>query len=295
MSGLSKYSIRDLEQISGIKAHTLRIWEKRYGLLRPHRTDTNIRFYSNEELKHLLNVSLLNRNGIKVSKIAGMSQVQIREQVAALSLIRTNDEDLVEGFIAALLDLDEIRFLKTFASALLRLGFEQTILQVVFPFFRRIGIMWQTGTINPAQEHFVSNIIRQKLYVAIDGLRVTPPADAPKALLFLPEQELHELSLLFYHYALRSRGVNTVYLGQAVPTESLPRIIASTQPDFLVTVATNELSAHDFKSFIRQIAQFSGHASLLLSGNLALQQSKSLPENVYLFKDLETLLALMSL
>jgi len=295
MSDLSKYSIKDLEQISGIKAHTLRIWEKRYGLLRPDRTDTNIRYYSHADLKHLLNISLLNKNGMKISRIARLSQCQIHEQVTTLTLIRTKDEDLIDNLVNAMIDLDQTLFLNTFSNALLRLGFEQTMLQIIFPFFKRVGIMWQTDAVNPAQEHFVSNIVRQKLYVAIDALRVENAAQAPRALLFLPENELHELKLLFYHYALRARGVHTIYLGQSLSTECFPRIITTINPQYLITAVSNESLLQKPDAFICKVAGLAVGASLFISGNIAAGQSKQLPANVYAFKDLGELLGLLKL
>jgi len=163
------YSIKDLETLSGIKAHTLRIWEQRYQLLKPHRTNTNIRLYTNEDLRRILNVSLLNKSGTKISKIASLNDNELYEQVNKLTKESDNNADQIESLILSMIELDEERFEKIVNSCILRLGLIKTIDEILFTFLQKIGIMWQTGSINPAQEHFISNLIRQKIIVAIDG------------------------------------------------------------------------------------------------------------------------------
>ena len=167
---MANYSIRDLENFTGIKAHTLRIWEKRYNIVKPKRTCTNIRYYDDEDLKKLLNISILNRNGIKISNIVEMSDQAISEKVMSFASTKTDTDTQVESLVVAMIDLDERKFEKIFTTAVLRLGFEETVLRILYPFFERIGILWQIGTISPAQEHFISNLIRQKLIVAREGL-----------------------------------------------------------------------------------------------------------------------------
>jgi DNA-binding transcriptional MerR regulator len=284
------YSIKDLEKLSGIKAHTLRIWEKRYALFEPDRTDTNIRFYSNDDLKRILNISLLNKNGFKISAIAAMREKEIAEKVSAINMVRTESEDLIDSLIVAMIDLDEASFDKTVSACILRLGFEQTVQRVLFPFFHRIGVMWQTGGINPAQEHFVSNIVRQKLIVAIDGLPAAGDKKARVAVLFLPENELHELSLLFYAYALKARRFKIIYLGQSVPGGSLARILEITRPDFLVSVITNPFSKKELDRFFRWLSALKGAGRVLLSGKAVLDNEKTLPKGIAVFRDLDGLL-----
>lgn len=234
------YSIRDLEELSGIKAHTIRIWEKRYGLIRPGRTDTNIRYYDNEDLRKILNVSLLVKSGYRISAVCGMSEKQVSEAVVSLS---PSEEGAGDRFLLSLIDLDEGRFHRTFAELTEQLGFEQTIVRVVFPFFQRVGLMWQLGTVNPAQEHFFSNLIRNKLIVETEALPW--PEEGPEVVLLLPEHEWHELGLLFYAGCFRRRGYRPVYLGQAVPTESLDRVLASRTPALIVTGATTAFPDFD--------------------------------------------------
>lgn len=286
----ANYSIRDLEKLSGIKAHTLRIWEKRYALFEPDRTDTNIRYYSNDDLKRILNISLLNKNGYKISLIAAMKESEIAEKIAAINLVRTDNEDLIDTLIVGMIEMNEALFEKSFSSCILKMGFENTIQKVVFPFLNRIGIMWQTGSINPAQEHFVSNIVRQKLIVAIDGTKQGGDKKAPSAVLFLPENELHELSLLFYNYALRTRGFRTIYLGQTVPLPNLERVIEIVKPGYLVCVVTNAFSKKEMTKFFELTARIRGVKKILLSGKAVLDQKKKLPSTISLFSNLEELI-----
>ena len=289
----AKYSIKDLEKLSGIKAHTIRIWEKRFGVIEPDRTDTNIRLYSNDDLRKILNISLLNKNGHKISEIAELSEVELHNKVDAINLVKTGNEDLIENLIIGMIDLNEKLFNRIFSACILRMGFEQTILKVVFPFFQRIGIMWQVGSINPAQEHFVSNIIRQKMIVATESLAYSEDKYTGTALLFLPENELHEISLLFYNYALRSRGIKTIYLGQSVPADNLERIIQITEPTILLTIISNNVLGLDFKIFYNFLQSVRGKKKILISGIAAYQNKELLPPAFHLFKDHAELISLL--
>jgi DNA-binding transcriptional MerR regulator len=281
----AQYSIKDLERLSGIKAHTIRIWEKRYDLIKPDRTDTNIRFYSNDDLKRLLNISLLNKNGIKISNIALMSEKEVAEKIAAFSMVKTTEEDVIETLILALIDLSESLFDKVFTSSILKLGFENTMLNVIFPFLKRIGVMWQTGSINPAQEHFISNIIRQKIIVATDGIRQNDFKPNKTALLFLPENELHEINLLFYNYALKVRNIKTIYLGQSVPFDSLSRVVEIIKPDILLTVLSNGISKKNLIEFLNQLSLLAGKKKTFISGFPVVNFKNTLPATLLLFKD----------
>jgi DNA-binding transcriptional MerR regulator len=290
----ANYSIKDLEKLSGIKAHTLRIWEKRYALFEPDRTDTNIRYYSNDDLKRILNIGLLNKNGIKISKIAGMSESEISKKVSEINMVRTENEDLIDNLMVGMIDLNESFFEKIFSASILRIGFENTIQKVIFPFFQRIGVMWQTGGINPAQEHFVSNIVRQKLIVAIDGIKNPENFTRGTVVLFLPENELHEMSLLFYNYAFRARNYKTVYLGQTVPTKNLERVAEVVKPDFLIAVATNPFPKKEIDSFLNTLGNIPGVKKVFLSGKAILDYKKKFPSAIRVFKNLDELLGLIS-
>ena len=291
MKARTKYSIKDLEKLSGIKAHTLRIWEKRYDLLKPERTDTNIRYYTNDDLKRILNISRLNKSGTKISVLSRMKDEEINKRVAEIDTKDSASEELIDSLIVGMIELDEGNFNRIFSDKLEKHDFENTIVNVVFPFFHRIGIMWQTGGINPAQEHFMSNIVRQKLICAVDSL---PDNKNHKksAVLFLPENELHELSLLFYNYALKARNIKTIYLGQNVPIESLARVIEIVEPDYLIGVFTNPLSASEVKQYLELLLSFPGKQKLLLSGRSII--NAELKNNApFIFRDLSELLALI--
>jgi MerR family transcriptional regulator, light-induced transcriptional regulator len=279
------YSIKDLENLSGIKAHTIRIWEKRYGIVQPGRTDTNIRYYTNEDLRRLLNISMLSQHGYKISAISQMKDDEIAQKIAGLSI--GNHPDIYsESLLLSLIDLDEQLFNKTFLEILIVEGFENAIIRFIFPFFHRIGIMWQVGTITPAQEHFISNLIRNKIIVATERINRTADPALGTVLLFLPENELHEISLLFYNYILRARGYNTIYLGQSVPLQSLDRITTTYKFTFIVTNLTNPLSEEDFMHFCRLVCQAAPGTSIYFTGPIPENIEGRLPENALLKKDL---------
>lgn len=231
---MSSYSIRDLERLSQVKAHTIRIWEKRYGLLRPERSATNIRAYSDDDLRRLLNVSLLNDHGVKISHIARLSEAEMKARILALENHGGAPADQVESLIVATIELDEARFEKVVTSCVLRLGFEQCMFQVLIPFMRRVGMLWQVGALKPGQEHFISNLIRQKVIVAIDGLPPSRSANGRTVVFFLPEGELHELGLLFACYLVRRQGHRAIYLGQTVPMDDLGSVVEHCRPDVLI-------------------------------------------------------------
>jgi len=260
------YSIKDLETLSGIKAHTLRIWEQRYQLLKPHRTNTNIRLYTNEDLRRILNVSLLNKSGTKISKIASLNDNELYEQVNKLTKESDNNADQIESLILSMIELDEERFEKIVNSCILRLGLIKTIDEILFTFLQKIGIMWQTGSINPAQEHFISNLIRQKIIVAIDGQIIKRDITSKKVILFLPENELHEISLLFYTYLVRNSGHQSIYLGQSVPQKDMIKVAEIREPDYLVTVITQAFKDITTNEYLRNLSESFPKQKLLVSG-----------------------------
>lgn len=292
MSSLeSKYSIKDLEVLTGIKSHTIRIWEKRYGLLSPERSDTNIRHYSNEELRKLLNVSFLVQQGFKISHIAQMPESQIGEKVKTLNVVSSDYNSYIDTLILALIDMNETSLNKTIHTATINYGFEQTVIQIIFPFLSRIGTMWQTGSINPAQEHFISNLIRQKLIAATDSIDTAPDTRLPKIVLFLPDNEMHEFGLLFYNYALRKRAYPTVYLGQAVPIQDLVRVVEITQATVLVGLLTYAINGQDTMQGLQQFAkQFNGQ--IYLGGN-AIEKVLPKQKKIGVFQNLQDLLELL--
>ena len=275
---MSTYSIKDLEQLSGIKAHTLRIWEQRYSLLQPKRTDTNIRFYDDDDLKLILNVALLNENGVKISKIASMAPNELREEVMRLTERSLTHDDQIHALTICMIEMDEERFDKILSTNILKLGFEQTMLNIIYPFMSKIGLLWQTGAINPAHEHFISNLVRQKLIVAIDG-QITQ-GGGKKFLLFLPEGELHEISLLFASYLIKSKGHKVIYLGQSTPNDDLLSVFKLHQPDYLLTVITTSPSSEYVQDYVTALSERFTSAQILVTGYQVIGQDLTFPENV---------------
>jgi MerR family transcriptional regulator, light-induced transcriptional regulator len=284
---LLKYSIKDLEQISGIKAHTLRIWEQRYNILKPCRSETNIRSYSNSDLRMLLNISLLNNNGVKISKIAEMEPQEIYAAVQQLSLVEFESNFQIDNLVIAMVDMDEDRFEKAISNNILKIGFDKTINEVIYPFLKKIAVLWITDSINPAQEHFISNLIRQKLISAIDAQVSRSDTTKSKFMLFLPENELHEISLLYYHYRLRNLNFKSYYLGQSVPFEDLQKVYAVHQPEYLFTIITATLAHQSLQTYLNTLSNSFPYSTIIVSGYQFVNQKIVCPSNVHIFKDPE--------
>jgi DNA-binding transcriptional MerR regulator len=261
---MGQYSIKELEQLSGIKAHTIRIWEKRHRIIEPSRTATNIRYYSDKDLKKIINVSLLNTYGIKISKIADMSLEDMNKKVLEISELQNDKGVHIDQMVVAMLDMEEELFEKILNNLILRFGFEQTVTEIIYPFLEKIGILWQTQNITPAHEHFISNLIRQKIIVAIDGLPI-PPKTAKKIVIFLPEGELHELGLLFYHFLIRKAGYRSYYLGQNVPHDDLVSVYKVHQPEYMVTTITSKPHL-PIEKYLEQLSLDFGNTKILVSG-----------------------------
>ena len=284
---MSTYSIKDLEQLSGIKAHTLRIWEQRYHFISPKRTETNIRYYDSEDLKLILNVALLKDNGYKISKIATLGRDKLNETVLQLTEKNWRYPDQINALLLAMIDLDEERFEEIIVSNTRKIGFEATVLNVVYPFLSKIGVLWQTDAINPAQEHFVTNLIRQKIIVALDGLSLSNQSTAKKYLFYLPEGELHELTLLFANYIVKARNNRAVYFGQNLPFDDVVNIYSITKPEYIVTVITTSPPANQVQDYVDRLATSFPQATILLSGYQVLSQDIHLADNVTVFHRIE--------
>ncbi|MCB0396984.1 MAG: MerR family transcriptional regulator [Flavobacteriales bacterium] len=283
---MSRYVIKDLERLSGVKAHTIRIWEQRYNLLHPDRTDTNIRYYSNEQLKKLLNVTLLMKQGMKISHIGKLSDQQIRDRIKNIlddaSTADQPEEVFINGLMVAMIELDERRFEKIFSTSMLRYGFEGSIVQVIYPFLNKVGLMWGIDNINPAQEHFISNLIRQKMIAAIDGQMHEGP-EKETYILYLPEGELHELGLLFAQYILRSRRRRVVYLGQNVPFKDLLSVAEITKPNKFFTICTTARPSKEMEGHFKKLTDAFPDAEIQMTGRPELVKSLKLPAHcVYL-------------
>ncbi|RYU79416.1 MerR family transcriptional regulator [Hymenobacter persicinus] len=267
------FSISDLENLSGIKAHTIRMWEQRYGILSPERTQTNIRFYCENDLRRLLNVAALCGQGHRISKVAQLSDQELASAVISCCNDAHDYARQVNSLLAAMLELDEPRLHQLLQEAVSQLGFEQTVMHIVYPLLQRIGILWQTGSVNPAQEHLVANLLRQKMLAATDALPPVSPAGARRWVLFLPEGEMHELALLFMNYVLRARGHHILYLGQNLPVQELPAVCAAYQPYALCTVLTAVPERDQVQSFINQVTELCPDAKLVFYGPLVQAQA----------------------
>lgn len=268
----STFTIKDLENISGIKAHTIRIWEKRYNLLSPERTDTNIRYYSSENLQKLLNVVLLNKNNIKISKIAEMSDDTIVLKARELAFKMAVNDEAINSFKLAMFQFDKTLFNNAYNRLLKRKTFREVFKDVFVPFLNHIGLLWQTDTLLPAHEHFISNLIVQKIQINIEKLEYSNNNSEVSYVLFLPENEIHELGLMYLNYELILRGYNTIYLGQSLPLDNLDYFFKSkTKVCFItsMTVQPYDDKVEEYFSEIEEVLENTNH-ELIAIGNKAM-------------------------
>jgi len=277
---MAEYSIKDLERISGVKAHTIRIWEKRYGIVEPKRTDSNIRFYCDTDVKKLMNVSILLHHGYKISKLAILDPQELSKKVLEVSMISNGHNSQVENLVVAMIEMDESKFEKILNMTIIKEGFENTVFKVLHPFFERIGVLWQTGSINPAHEHFISNLVKQKIYVAIDSIAVPSGNDTKKFLLFLPEWELHDLGLLVYDYLIKSRGFKVIYLGQNVPEDDVYSVTEFLQPDYYLVSFANTIEKEKLEAYILRLAVRYPEKKIFITGHQTAILSCELPSNI---------------
>ncbi len=276
---MNAFTIKDLENLSGIKAHTIRIWEQRYKFLKPQRTGSNIRYYNNEELKTILNIALLNKYGFKISHIDKMNAQELRDKIVSLSHSEAQHERLVNELIQYMIDLDMDRFEVVLDHYIQSKGIEKAIVQLIFPFLERIGILWLTNHIIPAQEHLITNILRQKLLVGIDST-YTPFTSSKTVLLFLPEGEYHELGLLYVYYLLKSKGTKVLYLGANVPIKDVEFVANIKKPDYCYSHLTSVAGNFNFERFLNQVHLLLKDFSLVISGQITQTYRKKVPATV---------------
>lgn len=231
---MSVYTMAQIVALTGVKAHTLRKWETRYNFLEPERTDTNIRYYSDKQLKKLMNIGILTRNGYRISKIDKMSDEEIHKHIAT-TLIESSEEDDISALIISALEMDEVTFDSILKEQIVKRGLLQTTTQIIYPFLNQIGVLWGINKVMPAQEHFVSNLIKKKMFAAIDALPY-PKVNAPVILMFLTENEHHEIGLLLAYYMARDLGWKVYYLGQNVPTENIQQVIDIVKPNAMLSM-----------------------------------------------------------
>jgi DNA-binding transcriptional MerR regulator len=282
---MSVYTIKDLENLTGVKAHTIRIWEQRYSFLKPQRTETNIRYYGNDELKSILNITLLNKFGFKISNINKMSADEINEKLVSLSNQQAIQERTINELIKLMVDFDVVAFEDILDNHIASRGIERTINQIIFPFMEKVGILWLANQIVPAQEHIITTLIRQKIIVGIEFARPTFVLNKT-VLLFLPENEYHELGILFTNFLLKSRGIRTIYLGANVPIEDIEMVIKIKKPDYIYTHLTVFSNPVSFERFMIQLSKKSDYVPVVISGRIAQNYDKKVPQRISLKKSL---------
>lgn len=281
------YSIKDLESLSGVKAHTLRIWEKRYGIINPSRTDTNIRFYQDTDLQNILNISLLNRKGIKISKIAGMSSEAIRQKVAEVTEVGSVFEDQLDSLMLSMFELDETKFNIILDHHIHSKGFEECMNDIVYPLLDKLSVMWVAGSVKAVHETFVSNIIRKKTIVEIDRLSRLNGFTDVRCLIYLPESETHELSLLFLEYILIKNKVKVINLGMSVPLIDVLEGKNIFKAKYIFTIFNDSFGDTPLQPYLNELAKNSSEQQIIISGFQTANQSLHLPNNIKIINSIE--------
>lgn len=264
---MKKFSISDIEGLIGIRAHTIRAWETRYNLVPSKRTATNIRYYDEDDLKSLLNIVALNENGYKISKIAKMSSSQIANLVTQLKTDWKNDSVQILHLSDATIAYDEHQFAEVLSNCVAEMGLIQTMDTILYPFMKKVGMLWQTGTIDPSHEHFASNLIRDRIIVEIDKLDSPKLKNPKRFILFLPEAEMHETGLLFTRFLLKKCGHEMLYLGPEIPYQDLKKIIDSYRPDYAFITLTSLNLGKDINKVIGKVMD-NLNIPLLVAGSL---------------------------
>lgn len=288
------YSIRDLAKLSGIKAHTIRIWEQRYSIIEPKRTASNIRYYTDQDLKFLMNIAFLNRKGIRISKIAKMSKEEITDEVDRLSKTNVEHSDNFQSLAMAMMDLNERKICQLLSNCFEQNGIEDTILHVLVPFLEKASLLWLTGSISAMHEQFASCVIRRKILTAISRLPASQLPKNSKVLLYLPEGDQQELYLIFVEYLLKKRNIDVVYLGTKVGIEDLQLATSIHQPDYVYTIISERHKCYVPECYIRRLCKGMNAPHLLISG---FQHSPKLPNasnNITVLEDLGELIEFFS-
>ncbi|MBA4167997.1 MAG: cobalamin B12-binding domain-containing protein [Chitinophagaceae bacterium] len=286
---MNEFTIRDLENLSGIKAHTIRIWEQRYTFLKPRRSGTNIRYYSSGELKTVLNISLLNKYGFKISHINKMSPDTMKETIHSLTQAGATQERIINDLLHCMIDLDTESFEELLDEYIYSNGIDKSIGYLVFPFLQRIGILWVTDHIKVAQEHLVTNVIRQKLIMGIQNASPLQKAQN-SVVLFLPQGEYHELGLLYVHYLLKIRGVKVLYLGADVPLEDIVFVCDMKSPNYIYTHLTCLPARLNFEKYLEEMHQRLKNVPVVISGKVVNSYYRKVPPSVTFKKTLTEVL-----
>ena len=250
----SVFSIKDLENLSGIKAHTIRIWEKRYNILEPMRTDTNIRLYDLPSLQKLLNITLLHNHGYKISKISNFPSERIPEIVNEIITQKSVKSHAISSFKMAMMNFDQQLFFTTYNDLLSEKSFREIFFEVFIPLIHEIGSLWQTDTISAAHEHFISYLIKQKILVNTEKLQTQEPTKTDSVfILYLPSNEIHELGLMYLNYEILSQGYKTIYLGESVPINCIKDVSSHFDKITFVCYMTVEPNVQEVNNYISEL------------------------------------------
>lgn len=279
--------------MSGIKAHTIRVWEQRYKIIQPKRTPTNIRYYNDEDVRLLLNVAYLCKHRYRISKISQMSYEEMADNILAISRRGETSEHRVNEMLLSMLELDVEKFEHQLSSCISELGFESSMFQIIVPFLKKTGVLWMTKAINPANEHYVSNVIRQKIITATEALAPQYHPGSKRFLLFLPEHELHELMILFANYLVKSRNHKTIYLGQNVPFCDLKLVAEKSETDCLLTSLTTYPSADNTLGYVQLLASEFQDKRIYVCGQRVASLYMNFPSNVKRLEDFAGLIEML--
>tara|TARA_R110000751_G_scaffold92387_6_gene180853 strand:- start:227 stop:1126 length:900 start_codon:yes stop_codon:yes gene_type:complete len=290
----SNFSIKDLENLSGIKAHTIRIWEKRYNLFQPNRTDTNIRCYDLENLQKLLNVTFLYNNGYKISKISQLGEDNIPKVVKNMVAEQRDNGHVLNSFKMAMMNFDQALFFKTYNALLKEKSFREIFYEDFIPFLNEVGLLWQTDTITPSHEHFICALIKQKILVNTEKLQFSTPTNASKTfVLYLPDNEIHELGLMFLNYEILSKGYQSIFLGQSIPIFSLKDLVPLYDNIVFVSYFTVQPEKENIMAYLNEFHEMllkDTASELWISGKMLQEINKSnLPKTIVAFSQIDQL------
>jgi len=278
-----------MENLSGVKAHTLRIWEKRYDIINPKRTSTNIRYYTDEDLRHLLNVCYLYKKGYKISKIANMNEDELKQAISDHSLVDLNEKDKVDTLMMFILELDAYNLNKVLDHSINQKGLEETMNDLIYPLLDRLSMKWLAGSFQSVHESFVTQIIKSKIQLAIERT-AEKPNFSPTYIIYLPESEQQELSMLYMHYLLKANACKVINLGNDVNLKDVIRSAEVLKPDYIFTIINNEFTQVSLQNYIQELTSCEDFGRLLITGYQTVAQSIKWPEKTTVFKNLGDML-----
>lgn len=276
---MNHFTISDIENLTGIKAHTLRVWEQRYQVCRAKRKESGHRFYDDDDLRNLLRISLLYKGGHKISRLACMQESEMLSLAASVKP-KCLHEQFVNQLMEAAQAFDQAHFEKILNLMVLHLGFEKCVVDVIYPFLEKLGMMWLTDKVVPAQEHFASNLIRKKIIVAIDGLEKTPAIKDRTVLIFTPVGEAHEIPLLYMHYLLKKQGSHIVYMGTEVAIETLSHYCTYRKPTHLYFHLITHLCSGELSDYLQCLNESIPGVKIVVSGPAFADKTSGLPGSV---------------